>query len=60
MSFLNRPEPDQRVTLQPGVDLNIKEDIIKKQKVKKALKPLKNGKTAGVDGIPAEAVKYGG
>lgn len=51
ISVLNRPEPDHLVTLPPGEDLNIKVDNIKKHEIKKALKSLKNGKAAGIDGI---------
>ncbi|CAG2187214.1 unnamed protein product [Mytilus edulis] len=48
VNVLNRPEPDQPVIVEPaGVDLNIKIDNIKKYEVKKAIKSLKNGKSAG-------------
>ena len=43
-SVLNRPVPDHPVTLEPGPDLNIKVDNIKKPEIKKALKSLKTGK----------------
>ena len=59
-SVLNRPEPDHPVTLEPGPDLNIKVDNIKKRQIKNALKSLKNGKAAGIDEIPPEALKHGG
>lgn len=37
-SVLNRPEPDQAVTLPPEEDVNIKVDNLKKHEIKKALK----------------------
>ena len=61
VNVLNRPEPDQPVIVEPaGVDLNIKIDNIKKYEVKKAIKSLKNGKSAGIDEIPPEVFKSGG
>lgn len=38
IGVLNRPEPDQPVTLPPEEDLYIKVDNIKKHEIKKALK----------------------
>ncbi|CAC5408747.1 unnamed protein product [Mytilus coruscus] len=61
INVLNRPEPDQPVRVEPaGDDLNIKIDNIKNYEVKKAIKSLKNGKSAGIDGIPPEAFKSRG
>ncbi|XP_071123142.1 uncharacterized protein [Mytilus edulis] len=61
VKVLHRPEPDQPVRVEPaGVDLNIKIDNIKKYRVKKAFKSLKNGKSAGIDEIPPEVFKSGG
>lgn len=40
--------------------MNIKVDNIKKPEIKKALKSLKNGKAAGIDEIPPEALNHGG
>ncbi|CAC5366969.1 unnamed protein product [Mytilus coruscus] len=57
---LNRPKPDQPVRVEPWEDLSIKTDNIKKYEVKKAIKSLKNGKSAGIDGIPPGAFKSGG
>lgn len=37
-SVLNRPEPDQAVTLPPEENVNIKVDNLKKHEIKKALK----------------------
>ena len=57
---LNRPASEQRPQLNPGnlLDINIGE--ITKEEIHKALSSLKNGKAAGTDNIPAEALKEGG
>ena len=57
---LNRTVSEQRPQLNPGdpLDINIREII--KEEIHKALNSLKNGKAAGTDNIPAEALKEGG
>ncbi|XP_072906368.1 uncharacterized protein [Hemitrygon akajei] len=57
---LNRPPPQNPPDLEPGDPLNINIGEITKQEIRKALKNLKNGKAAGEDNIPAEALKEGG
>lgn len=57
---LNRPPPQNPPDLEPGDPLNINIGEITKQEIRKALKSLKNGKAAGEDNIPAEALKEGG
>ena len=59
-NVLNRPEPDQPVTLEPGPELNNRVDNIKKHETKKTVKSLKNGNSAGIYGIPFEPLKHGG
>nr|KAG5713136.1 hypothetical protein BaRGS_007663 [Batillaria attramentaria] len=57
---LNRPPPDERPQLEPGDPLDINTGAITKAEIRKALSSLKNGKAAGTDNIPAEALKEGG
>ena len=57
---LNRPPPDERPQLEPGDPLDINTGEITKAEIHKALNSLKNGKAAGTDNIPAEALKEGG
>ena len=53
--LLNRPEPPD---IQPATeDLPIDCDPPTKDEIRKAIIQLKNGKSAGPDGIPAEALK---
>lgn len=54
---LNRPPPTNPPILEEGPTLNIETDKITENEVRKALKHLKNGKAAGIDGIPPEALK---
>ena len=57
---LNRPSPQNPPELEPGDRLNIDTGAVTKQEIRKALKSLNNGKAAGEDNIPAEALKEGG
>ena len=57
---LNRPASEQRPQLNPGDPLDINIGEITKEKMHEALSSLKNGKAAGTDNIPAEALKEGG
>ena len=57
---LNRPASEQRPQLNPGDPLDINIGDITKEEIHKALSSLKNGKAAGTDNIPAEALKEGG
>nr|KAG5711974.1 hypothetical protein BaRGS_026415 [Batillaria attramentaria] len=45
---------------KPGDPLDINTGVITKAEIRKALSSLKNGKAAGTDNIPAEALKEGG
>ena len=56
--LLNRPAPLNPVDIQPAErDLPIACDIPSKEEIHKAIKQLQNGKAAGPDNIPAEALK---
>ena len=56
--LLNRPPPPNPVDI-PAAEVNL--DVCcnrpTKREIRKAIKQLKNGKAAGPDGIPAEAIK---
>ena len=56
--LLNRPEPLEPPDIQPAKeDLPIDCDPPTKDEIRKAIIQFKNGKSAGPDGIPAEALK---
>ena len=56
--FLNRPAPETPPDIQPAEeDLDINCSKPSKSEIKKAIMSLKNGKAAGPDEIPAEAIK---
>ena len=56
--LLNRPAPDNLPDILPAAaDLPISCDQPSKHEIKRAISSLKNGKAAGPDGIPAEAIK---
>ena len=56
--LLNRPPPPNPVNIQPASnDLPIVCDVPTKEDISKAIKQLRNGKSAGPDTIPAEALK---
>ena len=56
--LLNRPAPDEPPDIPPAeTDLPINCDPPTNAEVKKAITSLKNGKAAGPDDIPAEAIK---
>ena len=56
--LLNRPTPEEQPNIsQAEVDLPISVEKPSKEEIKKAIRTLKNGKAAGPDGIPAEALK---
>ena len=56
--LLDRPPPPNPVNIQPASnDLPIVCDVPTKEDISKAIKQLRNGKSAGPDTIPAEALK---
>ena len=56
--LLNRPAPENPPVIpEAEMDLDINSDAPTKEEIVKAIKRLKNGKAAGPDGIPAEALK---
>ena len=56
--MLNRPAPQNQPDIQPAeTDLPIDCNKPTREEVKKAIALMKNGKVAGPDGIPAEALK---
>ena len=56
--LLNRPAPEEQPNIsQADVDLPISVGKPSKEEIKKATRTLKNGKAAGPNGIPAEALK---
>ena len=56
--LLNRPSPSNQPDIQPAeVDLPINCDRPSRDEIRKAILQLKNGKAAGPDSIPAEALK---
>lgn len=56
--LLNRPAPLIPADIQPAErDLPIACDIPSKEEIHKAIRQLRNGKAAGPDNIPAEALK---
>ena len=57
---LNHAEPPNPPEVEPGNDLNIRTGSITRAEVRNAIKKLKNGKAAGCDNIPPEAIKGGG
>ena len=55
---LNRPAPQNQPDIQPAeTDLPIDCNKPTREEIKKAIAHMKNGKVAGPDGIPAEALK---
>ena len=56
--LLNRPAPQEPPNIQPAdCDLPIDCGVPTKEEIRQAVKQLKNGKSAGPDIIPAEAMK---
>ena len=56
--LLNRPAPPERPNIPAAeADLEISCDRPSRGEIKRAIGLLKNGKAAGPDGIPAEAIK---
>ena len=56
--LLNRPAPDEPPDIPPAETvLPMSCDKPSRAEIRKAIKTLKNGKAAGPDGIPAEAIK---
>ena len=58
--ILNRPAPEETPDISPAdSELPINCDAPSKAEIRKAIKSLRNGKAAGPDSIPAEALKAG-
>ena len=56
--LLNRPRPQNQPDIQPAEeDLLINCNKPTREEIKRAIGHIQNGKTAGPDGIPAEALK---
>ncbi|KAI0235174.1 hypothetical protein LSAT2_014355 [Lamellibrachia satsuma] len=56
--LLNRPAPQNQPDIQPAeTDIPIDCNKPTREEIKKAIAHMKNGKVAGPDGIPAEALK---
>ena len=56
--LLNRPMPTDPSDITPReTPLNINDNRPTKQEIRRAIKLLKNGKSAGPDDIPAESIK---
>ena len=56
--LLNRPAPQNQPDIQPAeTDLPIDCNKPTREEIKKSITHMKNGKVAGPDGIPAEALK---
>ena len=56
--LLNRPPPSEMPHMQPAdTPLQVSENKPNEAEIKRAIRQLKNGKAAGPDGIPSEAIK---
>ena len=58
-TVLNHVEPLNPPEVEPNDELNIKTGRITRLEIKNAREKLKNGKAAGCDNIPPEAIKAG-
>jgi len=55
--LLNRPAPTNPPNIQPADPLTINCENPSKDEIKAAIKKIKNGKAAGPDNVPGEAIK---
>ena len=59
-TVLNHEEPLNPPEVEPNDELNIRTCRITRIEIRNAIKKLKNGKAAGCDNVPPEAIKAGG
>ena len=59
-TVLNHKEPLSPPEVEPNDELNIRTGHITGIEIKNAIKKVKNGKGAGCDNVPPEAIKAGG
>ena len=59
-TVLNHEEPRNPPEVVPNDELNIRTGRITRIEIKNSIKKLKNGKVAGCDNIPSQAIKVGG
>ena len=58
--LLNRPEPEILPNIQLEAEIPQEEELPTREETLREIKNLRNNKASGIDGIPAELIKYGG